>query len=333
MWLSAVSAFQVGIAFVSQTGQLRPTEQKVWEGIEPSVVRVTTNGRPTNMAVCIGSQGLFMAYTPGTQSAMQARLTDGRGITLVPVSVDGFSKLGLYQASPWLPEFAKPIKVSAAEPAEGTGLLAAMTTGIAKVMVSSSNVFGVFEKGRRALPLYDIRFEGDSQQVAGALLFNYNGELLSVACAVLKSNAVGKGLPTSSFAQSQSHQAVPVGQSNMGPIAQTVAYSPALGAIRRVVDGFLAPTHRVVYPTIGLFCVNDAQGGAQIQSLVSGGPAFLAGIALGDTIVSMNGTTIKDQVGFAKVMFALKVGERLRLEIRRGPQIISKEVIVGKQTY
>ena len=47
----------------------------------------------------------------------------------------------------------------------------------------------------------------------------------------------------------------------------------------------------------------------------------------------MNGTAIKDQVGFAKVMFGLKVGEKLRLDIRRGPQIISKFVIVGKQTY
>lgn len=333
MWLSAAKAFQVGLALANQTGQLPPTDQRAWEQVQASVVTIQQNGRPFNMAVCISSQGLFMSFAPGVNGALQAKLHDGRAITLVPVTTDSHSRLALYQASPWLPEFAKPVQLAISEPTAGSKLVAAMTSGVAKVMVSSPNGFGVFGKDRRPMPLYDIRFEGESPQVAGALLFTYKGELVSIACAVLRNPAQSKTLqgitvePQRAFGQ----QGGSGSQNNMGPSALTVAYSPALSAMRRVVEGFLAPTHRVIYPAIGVYCVDDPMGGAQIQRLVAGGPAFLAGIGLGDVIVTMNGATIKDQVAFAKVIFGLKVGEKLKIEIRRGGQILAKEVVVGKQ--
>ncbi len=341
MLLLAVKTIQVGLALASQTGQLPPTDQKAWEQVASSVVTVQRSGRPFNVAVCISSQGLFLSYSPGIKGALQARMNDGRAITLVPVSTDSRSRLALYQASPWLPDFAKPVQLSAGDPAPGTKLLAAMTTGVAKVMVSSSNGFGFFGKDPRPMPLYDVRFEGESPQVAGALLFTYRGELVSIACAVLGSSPqikTGPGFttdPQRNFGQqAQGGGSLNGGgqTNNMGPSQLTVAYTPSLSAMRRVVDGFLAPTHQVVYPAIGIYCIDDPLGGAQIRQLVSGGPAFLAGIGLGDVIVSMNGAPIKDQVAFAKVIFGLKIGEKLKLEIRRAGQLISKEVLVGKQS-
>ena len=50
---------------------------------------------------------------------------------------------------------------------------------------------------------------------------------------------------------------------------------------------------------------------------------------LGDVIVAIGGDPIKDQIGFAKKLYALKPGDTVEFRMRRGTGEIRANIILG----
>jgi C-terminal processing protease CtpA/Prc len=63
--------------------------------------------------------------------------------------------------------------------------------------------------------------------------------------------------------------------------------------------------------------------------VVSGSSAERVGIRPGDVIIGIGSSTIRDHVDFAQAMFRQRVGERVTLLMKRGPQTVVAMAIVG----
>ncbi len=74
------------------------------------------------------------------------------------------------------------------------------------------------------------------------------------------------------------------------------------------------PSGQVTYPSIGIFTETDADGRVFVTGVIAGAPAARGGLLVGDEIVAADGRLFQP-VG----SFRGKVGERVRLAVRRTP--------------
>jgi S1-C subfamily serine protease len=109
-----------------------------------------------------------------------------------------------------------------------------------------------------------------------------------------------------------------------------VAYAVGPQFVRRVLEGFLAEGHEVVFPSLGVMCVDAVGGGALIQVVRPNSPAAVAGVAVGDVLLDVGGTRIQDQLDFARAMLRQEVGKKVPLRLRRGSLIQIRDVVIGR---
>ncbi len=330
MFLSAVSTGLV-LASISgsQVGRLNAQEQLVWKRMEPSIVTVLQNGRPTGAAALIDTSGLFVAHRNAVLAdAVQGRMSDGRTVQLSVKGQDSLTQMVLLQAANWEPSHARAFSAPMENERPGGALLAVLPNGPIRAEYVSSHRFGVVKPSNRMVPLSEFRFEAPATEVGTALVFAENGDFLGALSATLgKPQDVGTtGLGNGISDNRNIFRTKPP----IGPSELTVAYTTGAQLIRRVLKGFRSESHEVEYPSLGVMCNDAIGGGAQVQRVLPDSPASQAGVRFGDVILDIAGHVIRNQVDFAKVMLDQEVGKKIVVRIRRGSQMLLMTAVVAK---
>lgn len=106
-----------------------------------------------------------------------------------------------------------------------------------------------------------------------------------------------------------------------------MAFAIASNAVQGIVDEVLA-TGTVARPYLGIVGQPVATG-HQITSVEAGTPAAEAGLQPGDVIVAVNGQALEDETSLLDLLFAFRPGDTVTLEIARGGETLSVELVLG----
>lgn len=238
----------------------------------------------------------------------------------------------------------RPVHTETEKLAPGSMVLAVLPNGPIRAELISANRFGVVQPYRRALPLCELRLEGATPAMGGALVFSEEGDLVGSMSATLGRQGEDFGAPSGGAQPVQSLSSdltvkkllLPKSPRILGlpygPDRLTVAYAVGPEAIKRVIEGFRSPSHEVLHPSLGVFCQDSSNGGALVISVSNGSPADAAGIRPGDIIQEIDGLAVSSQVDFARAMFGQRVGSSIPVRIKRGPTTTVLDVKVAGQT-
>jgi S1-C subfamily serine protease len=182
---------------------------------------------------------------------------------------------------------------------------------------------------RRLVPLNEFRFEAPAEEVGTALVFGENGTLVGALNATLGNQANSQSSLIGNHLTNTGPKVLGT-QQIYGPSQLTVAYTAGSQVIKRVLDGFLSPSHTVDYPTLGVMCVDTPGGGATIQQIVKSSPAAKTGFRVGDIIVDIGGKLIRNQVDFARVMLEQPIDQKVTIRIKRGQAVILLDPVIVK---
>lgn len=306
-----------------QISRLGARDQKSWNSMALSIASLTSGDRLLGPAVLVEENGYFVAHQGAvTGNTVTARSRDVT-FQLQVVSRERNSELVLLRATDGFPESMKVFRKPQGDMPTGT-LFAVLPTGPIRASISSNKRFGVIGTTRRGVPMSEVRFEAPSSQFGTGLLLSDTMELFGTLSGSLASASTGNGLSRTLG------NGVVDQTGNIGPSAMMVAYSVGPDFVRRVFDGFLSESHQVVFPSLGVFCIDAVGGGALIQGVKKGSPAEAAGIANNDILIDINGMTIGNQLDFARAMLKLEVGKKVVVRLRRGTNQQFREVLIGE---
>lgn len=314
--------------------QLGKREVQMWDLTRNSVAILLRNGVPSGEAALIDKAGLFLANQSSVSTPnVSAKLSDGRIITLAWIATDTPTQTVLLQAEKWDPEMGVPVRLrEAGSTPENVPVIVVLPSGPVPGQLVSSGRMGVISSSRRAFPLAEVRFEASAQTVAGALVFDQQGQLVGLLNATLEEDEQMKrvrvptnhGVDPKNLTQNFANP-----DKNYGPADSTTGYTVGVGILKRVINGFKTEKHKVEHPAIGVFCKDSGGTGALIQQVKEGSPAEKAGIKVGDVIVKMDDRPIKDQIDFARVIESKEVGEALSITVSRGGSSMTFKITVG----
>jgi putative serine protease PepD len=106
-----------------------------------------------------------------------------------------------------------------------------------------------------------------------------------------------------------------------------IGYAISIETIRSVVDQLLKGG-TVEHAYLGVR-VGDADSGARLVDVVSGGPAERAGLRVDDVVVRAGDEEVTSAADVRRIVAAGKPGEKLELEVRRDGQTRTFEVELG----
>jgi putative serine protease PepD len=87
---------------------------------------------------------------------------------------------------------------------------------------------------------------------------------------------------------------------------------------------------KVSHPYLGVSIGDASNGGAQIQQIVSGGPAQKAGLQVGDVVTKVNNTPIANSQDLVGAIQGSSVGATLTITIQRNGNVSTVTVTVGE---
>jgi len=90
-----------------------------------------------------------------------------------------------------------------------------------------------------------------------------------------------------------------------------------------VVRPFLGVSWTPLSPQIASYYGLSVTSGALIQAVQPGSPASAAGLRPGDVVTRVDDVAIDEQHDFASVLLSHKVGDRVRLTVQRGSQVLT----------
>ncbi|HWA84066.1 MAG TPA: PDZ domain-containing protein, partial [Fimbriimonadaceae bacterium] len=307
-------------------------DEPVWQVAKNSVAMIMRQGVVTGEAVLIDKSGLFLANQSAISTpSVQARMADGTNIVLEWKATDVPTQTVLLQAEEWAPEHGTVVTLRPpATKLAKLPVLVVLPSGPVRGELVDGNVVGYLSSSKRSFPLGEVRFEASTQSVAGALLFDEAGHLVGLLNATLATQEPqskfvhvagpkhGDMLPLNGVGGGNGGQTRAANMNQFGPADFTTGYTVGPEVLRRVVSGFLSPSHKVLHPAIGIQCKYDPlTPGALITLVKDGSPAALAGIQVGDLIVRMDERPIKNQFDFAQVIEAKDVGDSLTITVMR----------------
>jgi serine protease Do len=88
---------------------------------------------------------------------------------------------------------------------------------------------------------------------------------------------------------------------------------------------------RNITPTLALGLDLEREDGVVIEDVIPGSPADSVGLMPGDVVLSVDGKEVQNIRQFTLVLYSFAVGERAKLEIQRGKQTISSQVLVTER--
>jgi S1-C subfamily serine protease len=320
--------------------------------LRPSVAVLGDPRQPAGAAALIDAQqGLFVAHRDAVRGdTVQARIGDGT-FRLKVLNLDTRTDLVLlaYQTPEGFPAGSQ-ISVAEAEPVAGSKVMVLLANGGLVGSFVGGNRFAVAGVNRQAIPVSELRFETPPQLVGGALVISFEGKLLgtmgatlarpgNVATVPLKTlndvrGAVGGaggayrpggGAPVlPGFPKLQSFYGGP------GPAPLTVAYTPSLSVVRRVIEGFTSEGHRAEFAALGVLVDESLGGGAVIKLVVPDSPASHSGVRVGDVLLRVGDRSISKQLDFVQALLAYRPGEHTTLRIRRDGVERTLEVVLAR---
>jgi|GEM_PF-995452 len=323
------SVFLQPAEFVQSARQTPRPSDPAYQSLRPDVVTLYSHDQPIGIAALIDTGGLYVApkNSIGTDSEIEGKFPNGQIGHLRRLNTDAMTGLALLK-SDYVPPFAKPISLVTTDPEPGAQLVVAMETGAVRGRIESNDKVGMSKANGRLVPLSEIRFETPTSPLSGALVFTTHGSLVGAINATL---AKAKTVDSAGTTLNQD-QVVPTGAAggfggggaarglsqfrnvyggadSLGPANMTIAYTPGIDVLKRVVEGFLTPSHVVAYASLGAFCT-DGPGGALITEVVSDSPADKLGLRPGDMIISLGTFIVRGGIDFAKLMNKAQPGEQ-----------------------
>jgi putative serine protease PepD len=113
--------------------------------------------------------------------------------------------------------------------------------------------------------------------------------------------------------------------------AQNIGFAIPIDAAKTIADRLR--TGQAAAPTaflgVATTDTQDGSSGAQVQQIVSGGPAEQAGIAVGDLIVSLDGAAVSDASALVGAIQGHKPGDTVKLGVVRNGQQQTVTVKLG----
>lgn len=179
------------------------------------------------------------------------------------------------------------------------GLHHSVTRGI--VSAKSRGDLGLYRQGYADFLQTDAAISPGN---SGGPLFNLKGEVIAINTAI---NRAGNDLGF----------AVPIDQAK--PIIDQLHRH---GEVRR---GWLGITGSMVHK------VKRGQQGAKVAEVLPRGPAAKGGLKANDTVLSINGDTVKDFKALRLRVARATPGETLTLKIKRGGKVLEKKIKLARQ--
>ncbi len=313
----------------------------LYERLRPSLVVLGDPRQPTGTAALVdAAQGLFLAHSDAVRGdTVQARLGDGT-VRLKVLARDTRTNLVLlsYKTDGGLPGMT-PLVVADAEPAIGSRVMVLLAQGGLVGSFVGGQKFSLMGERKQVVPVSELRFESPPQLVGGALLVSFDGKILGTMAATLAKpgNSADVSLRTLAEVQSAAKTAQVPKFSDFaaqkipyGPAGLTVAYSPNVNLVRRVVEGFLSPDHRPEYAALGIQIADAVGGGAVIRRIVPNTPASRLPVQVGDILLSMGDRPITKQYDFVQALLTFRPGDRITLRIRHDGVEKSIEVTLAR---
>lgn len=304
--------------------RLSERDRVVWRRMDASVATLFEGNKALGPAALVDASGLFVAHGGAVAgNTVQAKLGE-KDLKMVVISRERNTELVLLKAEGY-EGAARPFRVPSGDAPNGT-VFAVLSTGPIRAEYIPSRRYGVLGSTRRGVPIMELRFEAPEVQFGTGLILTEGGELFGSVNAALTPPQPKDG----NNRMTQNLVGVRPFSPNIGPSSLTVAYAVGPQVVRRVLDGFLSPSHEVSFPTMGVMCIDNIGGGALVQIVRPGTPAESAGIQVGDVLLDINGNTIGDQFDFSRVMLRQEVGKKVAIRLRRGNGQQIREVVVGR---
>jgi S1-C subfamily serine protease len=316
----------------NQVGRLTGPEQELWRRMEPAIATLVEHDRPVGAAALIDDTGLFVAAKTAVRTnTLTARLSSGQWTKMTVLKRDSVSGLVLLQADHWAEGDAHPFRSPTEQEPVGGRLLAVLGTGPIRAEFVTDKLYGIVGKSRRFVTLSEFRFEAPPQLIGTALVFCENGELIGTLNGALRKRDRGYALQPGNAGYGGAELPDIIGDGRpIGPSELTVAYTVGPDIVRQVINGFRSPSHEVLFPSLGVLCIDVPGGGAMIREIERGSAAQRAHLRVGDVIKDISGTIIGDQVDFAKAMNRQEVGAKITIRITRGYAVQLIDAIVGQ---
>ncbi|WCB94639.1 hypothetical protein DSM104299_03377 [Baekduia alba] len=96
-----------------------------------------------------------------------------------------------------------------------------------------------------------------------------------------------------------------------------VGFAIPADTVRTVATALIAG-EAVAHPRLGVRIEDGTRGGVKLAAVTAGGAAAAAGLKAGDTITTIDGTTVGDADTLASLIASHQPGDRLRVTYRRG---------------
>lgn len=245
------------------------------------------------------------------EASPRIRLTLAGGVQAEgkPVVLDEHSGLALVQADTAETE---PISFAAEEPTRGSWAVCSSGWGAEESVVS----VGVVAGSERSIPgvSYPPLLQLDLRTVetsSGAPVVNADGELLGVV--------VAEDIPDARR-----------GWTYAAPTRQVQRLLRAYGEhakTKKTDDSILVLQKR--RPVIGMVLMSKGEGVVSVDRVTRGGPADVAGIEAGDTILATDGVRTRSVYQAVRTALFKQPGDTITFACERGDLIEDKKVVLG----
>jgi len=299
-----------------------PSIEAAARELQPSVAYVLDRDRRVGVLALVDDQGTFIGHARlGGSLEIDAGLADGRRIRLRFKADDAVTGLAAWVSQRGAVPGMRPVGIARQTLRPGSLLIGLVPSGAFRAQLASADRLGVVGSSRQVVDLSEVWFEAPSDPVAGALLFTASGQLYGILGATLSSASQGEALRAGDVAKGLGAR-LPTPPVRLGPSKLTVGFALGREPLRRAVEGLSSPLGRVDRPALGVFCRDDPSGGAVIERVAEGSAAEKAGLAPGDVILQIGDLPVRNQIEFAKAMQAQRIGERVKLKVRRGSLVL-----------
>ncbi len=299
-----------------------PSIEAAVRDLQPSVAYVLDRDRRVGVLALVDDQGTFVGHARLAGALeIDAGLPDGRRIRLRFKADDSVTGLAAWVSQRGAVPGMRPVAIARQALKPGSLLVGLVPGGAFRAQLASPERLGVVGSSRQVVDLSEIWFEAPSDPVAGALLFTPNGQLYGILGATLSTAPPGEAARTNDVARGVGARLAPP-PARLGPSKLTVGFALGREPLRRAVEGLSSPLGRVDRPALGVLCRDEPSGGAVIERVAEGSAAERAGLSPGDVILQIGDTPVRNQIDFAKAMQAQRIGERVKLKVRRGSLVL-----------
>jgi serine protease Do len=315
------------------TTEIETTITQVVQQVAPSVVtvvgtvpgQVTLFGRTSDQTVSgsgvfISDQGYILTnnHVVENAAALEIILSDGSRQSAELVGTDIYADLAVLKAQERPPAVAGLGNSDVLKPGETV-----IAIGSPLGDFTNSVTVGVISATGRSIDTgQGYQIEGLVQTDAAINQGNSGGPLVNLAGEVVGINTLV------------------VRSSESGAVAEGLGFAIPANTARAVAEQimekgyfsrpYLGIRWQLVTPRVARVYNLPVEWGVYVTEVVSGSPATEAGIQPGDIITRIGEVTLDENHSYINALFQFEAGDRVKVEVARGVQILALEVVLGE---